>query len=88
MPCANCANSVEEILQSLPDVKGQPVALAASLGEVKYVPSIINKDDIVQTIEDAGFEAAFLQSSKQDKILLCLTGLHTAKDVHYITCCT
>ncbi|XP_062229504.1 cation-transporting ATPase HMA5 isoform X2 [Phragmites australis] len=81
MTCANCVNSVEGILKKLPGVKGAVVALATSLGEVEYVPSAISKDEIVQAIEDAGFEAAFLQSSEQDKILLGLIGLHTEKDV-------
>ncbi|GJM97739.1 hypothetical protein PR202_ga14690 [Eleusine coracana subsp. coracana] len=80
MTCANCVNSVEGILKKLPGVKGAVVALATSLGEVEYVPSAISKDEIVQAIEDAGFEAAFLQSSEQDKILLGLTGLHTERD--------
>ncbi|GJN39053.1 hypothetical protein PR202_gb28147 [Eleusine coracana subsp. coracana] len=80
MTCANCVNSVEGILKKLPGVKGAVVALATSLGEVEYDPSAISKDEIVQAIEDAGFEAAFLQSSEQDKILLGVTGLHTERD--------
>jgi P-type Cu+ transporter len=80
MTCANCVNSVEGILKKLPGVKGAVVSLATSLGEVEYAPSDISKDEIVQAIEDAGFEAAFLQSSEQDKILLGLIGLHTERD--------
>ncbi|KAL5200096.1 hypothetical protein ABZP36_021299 [Zizania latifolia] len=84
MTCANCVNSVEGILKRLPGVKGAVVALATSLGEVEYDPSVINKEEIVQAIEDAGFEAAFLQSSEQDKVLLGLTGLHTERDVNVL----
>uniref|UniRef100_A0A0E0E4Y3 Protein HEAVY METAL ATPASE 5 n=2 Tax=Oryza meridionalis TaxID=40149 RepID=A0A0E0E4Y3_9ORYZ len=84
MTCANCVNSVEGILKRLSGVKGAVVALATSLGEVEYDPSVINKDEIVEAIEDAGFEAAFLQSSEQDKILLGLTGLHTERDVNVL----
>ncbi|KAM3193853.1 hypothetical protein ACQJBY_070472 [Aegilops geniculata] len=80
MTCANCVNSVEGILKKQPGIKGAVVALATSLGEVEYDPSTISKDEIVQAIEDAGFEAAFLQSSEQDKILLGLTGVHTERD--------
>uniref|UniRef100_A0ACD5ZDH3 Uncharacterized protein n=1 Tax=Avena sativa TaxID=4498 RepID=A0ACD5ZDH3_AVESA len=80
MTCANCVNSVEGILRKLPGIKGAVVALATSLGEVEYDPSAVSKDDIVQAIEDAGFEAEFLQSSEQDKILLGLTGVHTESD--------
>ncbi|CAN6200852.1 unnamed protein product [Urochloa humidicola] len=84
MTCANCVNSVEGILKKLPGVQGAVVALATSLGEVEYVPSAISKDEIVQAIEDASFEAAFLQSSEQDKILLGLIGLHTERDVEVL----
>jgi Cu+-exporting ATPase len=81
MTCAACVNSVEGILMKLPGVKRAVVALATSLGEVEYDPTAISKDEIVQAIEDAGFEAALLQSSEQDKALLGLTGLHTERDV-------
>jgi Cu+-exporting ATPase len=81
MTCAACVNSVEGILKKLPGVKRAVVALATSLGEVEYDPSVISKDEIVQAIEDAGFEAALLQSSEQDKVLLGLMGLHTEVDV-------
>jgi Cu+-exporting ATPase len=81
MTCAACVNSVEGILMKLPGVKRAVVALATSLGEVEYDPTAISKDEIVQAIEDAGFEAALLHSSEQDKALLGLTGLHTERDV-------
>ncbi|KAF8390882.1 hypothetical protein HHK36_023181 [Tetracentron sinense] len=75
MTCAACVNSVEGILKKLPGVKRAVVALATSLGEVDYDPNVIGKDDIVNAIEDAGFEAALVQSSEQDKILLGLVGI-------------
>ncbi|KAJ0980831.1 hypothetical protein J5N97_009086 [Dioscorea zingiberensis] len=81
MTCAACVNSVEGILRKLPGVEGAVVALATSLGEVKYDPSVINKDEIVSAIEDAGFEAAFLESSEQNKVLLGINGLISEKDL-------
>ncbi|WVZ77706.1 hypothetical protein U9M48_025544 [Paspalum notatum var. saurae] len=81
MTCAACVNSIEGILKKLPGVKRAVVALATSLGEVEYDPSAITKDEIVQAIEDAGFDAALLQSSEQDKVLLSVAGLHTEEDV-------
>lgn len=81
MTCAACVNSVEGILKKLPGVKGAVVALATSLGEVEYDPSAISKNEIVQAIEDAGFDAVLLQSSEQNKVLLSVTGLHTEGDV-------
>ncbi|KAF3499496.1 hypothetical protein F2Q69_00041786, partial [Brassica cretica] len=58
MTCAACVNSVEGILKDLAGVKRAVVALATSLGEVEYDPNIINKDDIITAIEDAGFEGS------------------------------
>ncbi|KAL3616689.1 serine/threonine protein kinase Ran1 [Castilleja foliolosa] len=81
MTCAACVNSVEGILQKLPGVKKAVVALATSFGEVEYDPTIISKDDIINAIEDAGFEASFVQSNEQDKLLVEVTGVLSELDV-------
>ncbi|XP_059625482.1 copper-transporting ATPase RAN1 isoform X2 [Cornus florida] len=81
MTCAACVNSVEGILRELPGVKRAAVALATSLGEVEYDPTVISKDAIVNAIEDAGFEAALVQSSEQDKIILGVAGISNEMDI-------
>lgn len=80
MTCAACVNSVEGILIKLPGVKRAVVALATSLGEVEYDPSSICKEEIVNAIEDAGFDASFLQSSEEDKTFLGVDGLYSEMD--------
>ncbi|KAK4420983.1 Copper-transporting ATPase RAN1 [Sesamum alatum] len=84
MTCAACVNSVEGILRELPGVEKAVVALATSFGEVEYAPTIISKDDIVSAIEEAGFEASFVQSNKQDKILLGVSGIASEMDVQML----
>lgn len=84
MTCAACVNSVEGILRNLPGVKRAVVALATSLGEVEYDPTVINKDEIVNAIEDAGFEGALVQSSEQDKIALGVAGISNELDALYL----
>ncbi|XP_075091240.1 copper-transporting ATPase RAN1 isoform X2 [Nicotiana tabacum] len=84
MTCAACVNSVEGILKQLPGVRKAVVALATSLGEVGYDPSIISKDDIANAIEDAGFEASFVQSSEQDKIVLGVVGISGEMDAQLL----
>ncbi|KAJ7003387.1 copper-transporting ATPase RAN1-like [Populus alba x Populus x berolinensis] len=84
MTCAACVNSVEGILRNLPGVKRAVVALATSLGEVEYDPTVISKDDIVNAIEDAGFDASLVQSSQQDKILLGVAGIFSEMDVQLL----
>ncbi|XP_011032035.1 PREDICTED: copper-transporting ATPase RAN1-like [Populus euphratica] len=84
MTCAACVNSVEGILRNCPGVKRAVVALATSLGEVEYDPTVISKDDIVNAIEDAGFDASLVQSSQQDKILLGVAGIFSEMDVQLL----
>ncbi|OAY64815.1 Copper-transporting ATPase RAN1 [Ananas comosus] len=84
MTCAACVSSVEGILKKLPGVKRAVVALTTALGEVEYDPSLISKEEIVSAIEDAGFEAAFLQSSQQDRTLLGVTGLYGETDLQLL----
>ncbi|KAI4332062.1 hypothetical protein L6164_017001 [Bauhinia variegata] len=84
MTCAACVNSVEGILRDLPGVKRAVVALATSLGEVEYDPKIISKDDIVNAIEDAGFEGSFVKSSGQDKIILGVAGVYSLMDAQVL----
>ncbi|KAJ4832054.1 serine/threonine protein kinase Ran1 [Turnera subulata] len=80
MTCAACVNSVESILTSLPGVKRAVVALSTSLGEVDYDPLLITKDDILEAIEDAGFDPSFVQSNQQDSLSLSVLGISTDLD--------
>lgn len=84
MTCAACVNSVEGILRALPGVKRAVVALATSLGEVEYDSTVISKDDIVNAIEDAGFDGSLVQSNTQDKIMLTIAGVLNELDVRYL----
>ncbi|KAJ6802166.1 copper-transporting ATPase RAN1-like [Iris pallida] len=84
MTCAACVNSVEGILTKLPGVKRAVVALATSLGEVEYDPLLTSKEEIVNAIEDAGFDALFLQSSEENKTFLTLTGLSSESDLELL----
>lgn len=84
MTCAACVNSVEGILNDITGVKKAVVALATSLGEVEYDPNVISKEDIVIAIEDAGFEASFVQSTSQDEIVLGVVGVCSLVDARVL----
>lgn len=84
MTCAACVNSVEGILRNIPGVRKAVVALATSLGEVEYDPTVTSKDDIINAIEDAGFEASFVQSNEQDKLVLGVIGIESEMDVQML----
>ncbi|GMH02371.1 hypothetical protein Nepgr_004210 [Nepenthes gracilis] len=84
MTCAACVNSVEGILEALSGVKRAVVSLATSLGDVEYDPVIICKDDIVNAVEDAGFEGSLVQSSEQDKIIVEVADISGEMDVDFL----
>ncbi|CAL5213875.1 unnamed protein product [Lathyrus oleraceus] len=84
MTCAACVNSVEGILKNITGVKKAVVALATSLGEVEFDPNVISKEDIVCAIEDAGFEATFVQSTGQDEIVLGVVGVCSLVDARVL----
>ncbi|XP_057812035.1 copper-transporting ATPase RAN1-like [Salvia miltiorrhiza] len=84
MTCAACVNSVEGILRKIPGVRKAVVALATSLGEIEYDPTVTSKDDIINAIEDAGFEASFVQSNEQDKLVLGVIGIASEMDVQML----
>ena len=79
--CCLCELAVEGILKDLSGVKRAIVALAISLGEVEYDPAIISKDDIVNAIENAGFEGAFVKINQHDKIILGVARIFNKIDV-------
>ena len=74
-------NLIEGILKDLPGVKRAIVALATSLGEVEYDPAAISKDDIVNAIEDAGFEGALVQNNQHNKIILGVVRIFNEIDI-------
>lgn len=80
MTCAACVNSVEGILRNLPGVSRAVVALTTSLGEVEYDPSQIDKKEIIEAIEDAGFEAELILSGQQDKLSFGVSGMFSEQD--------
>nr|AGO68201.1 heavy metal ATPase 7 [Silene vulgaris] len=84
MTCAACVMSVEGVLKELPGVVRAVVSLTTNLGEVEYDPTVINKDGIVNAIEDAGFEGSLVQSSEQGKIILEVVGISSEVDPQYL----
>ncbi len=58
MSCGGCVNSVTAVLQALPGVSKAEVSLANSEAVVTFTPGQVGRDQMVQAIDDAGFEAA------------------------------
>lgn len=84
MTCAACVNSVEGILRNLPGVTRAVVALATSMGKVDYDPNQMGKVEIINAIEDAGFDAELIQSGQQDKLSIMIAGMLTVEDAKFV----
>lgn len=58
MTCSNCSNTVTELVSALPGVKSCDVALVTEEARIVFDSNLVGIRDIIQTIEDAGFEAS------------------------------
>lgn len=87
LSCAACVVSVEGVLHSLHGVSSAAVGLATSMGELRYNPLVVSKEDIVAAINDAGFEAEFFESEERSKMIITVEGMFSeehGEDVRHI----
>ena len=61
MHCASCVNNVEEQLNALHGVNSATVNLATEEAQIKYIPGVVNEDDLRQAVEKAGYKIAGVQ---------------------------
>jgi Cu+-exporting ATPase len=80
MTCAACVNSVESVLTGLKGVVRASVALVTETGEVEYDPRLIKREDIIEAIEDAGFDAELMESGQRDQIKFVVVGMYSVMD--------
>ncbi|XP_071476855.1 copper-transporting ATPase 2-like [Diadema antillarum] len=57
MVCASCVNTIESLTKALPGVRDASIALTTNKGVFRYSPDEIGPRAIIETIEDAGFDA-------------------------------
>src|SRR5687767_2768990 len=55
MTCASCVRRVERALSKREGVAGASVNFAAEVATVEYDPEAISPEDLIGTIEDAGY---------------------------------
>lgn len=77
MTCAACVSSVENVLKKMTGVSRASVALATEMGEVEYDPRYLDKKQIVDAIEDAGFDAKLVESGRRDQVKFLVAGMST-----------
>ncbi|OMJ22887.1 Copper-transporting ATPase 2 [Smittium culicis] len=76
MTCNSCVNSIESTIKSMDGIQLISVFLKDSNSIVKYDPSIIHLNQIIQAIEDCGFEASPLDI---DSLTLSTTKVWSCK---------
>ncbi|CAG8493784.1 10554_t:CDS:1, partial [Dentiscutata heterogama] len=80
MSCASCVNSIEKVVRNAPGVESVEVSLLVEHATVEYNPAIINENEIVNMINDIGFEASLIQERRQDVVELRIYGMETPQD--------
>ena len=58
MSCGGCVKSVTGVLEALPGVVKAEVSLEKAEAVVSYEPGQATREQMVQVIDDAGFEAS------------------------------
>lgn len=58
MSCGGCVKSVTGVLEALPGVSKADVSLEKAEAVVSYEPGQATREQMVQVIDDAGFEAS------------------------------
>ncbi|PNT53816.1 hypothetical protein POPTR_001G105800v4 [Populus trichocarpa] len=85
MTCTSCSSTVEQALQAIPGVQKAQVALATEEAEVHYDPKILGCNQILEAINDTGFEAVLLSTGEDmGKIGLKVDGVRTHNSMRMI----
>uniref|UniRef100_A0A8D0H821 Copper-transporting ATPase 1 n=1 Tax=Sphenodon punctatus TaxID=8508 RepID=A0A8D0H821_SPHPU len=64
MTCASCVHKIESTLMKTKGVLYSSVALATNKAHVKYDPEIVGPRDIIQVIEDLGFNTSLVKKDR------------------------
>ncbi|KAA8520822.1 hypothetical protein F0562_011495 [Nyssa sinensis] len=85
MTCTSCSTTLESALQVLPGVHKAQVALATEEAEVHYDPKILSYNQLLEAIEDTGFEAILISTGDdRSKIQLRIDGVRTDNSMRII----
>jgi copper chaperone CopZ len=64
MTCASCVATIERGLRRVPGVQTASVNLAAAQATISYDPAIAQVHDLIQAIEDAGYEVTAVHATE------------------------
>lgn len=84
MTCASCVATIENALRAVPGVGSATVGLLSEQAEVRFDPTCVTPEALLQCIEDTGFEASKLDSSEENTVTLRIEGMTCSSCVHTI----
>ncbi|BFI43005.1 P-type Cu+ transporter [Marchantia polymorpha subsp. ruderalis] len=85
MTCTSCSGSIEAILKRLEGVKKAVVALATEEAEVHYNPNVVNHEELMAAVDDAGFEVELISAGEErNKVQLKLEGVNSQEGIKLI----
>ncbi|KAL8150439.1 hypothetical protein V2J09_020247 [Rumex salicifolius] len=62
MTCSACAGSIEKAIKRLPGIMDAAVDVIGGRAQVTFFPAYVQEQNIVEAIEDAGFEAKLIKT--------------------------
>ncbi|KAM7278756.1 hypothetical protein ACFE04_005890 [Oxalis oulophora] len=85
MTCTSCSTTVEKALQSINGIYKAQVALATEEAQIQFDPRILDHNQIIQKIEDTGFEAVLINAGEDmSKIQLKVEGVRTENSMRIL----
>ena len=85
MTCTSCSSTVESALRAVQGVQKAQVALATEEAEVQFDPKVVSYNQLMEAIEDTGFEAILISSGEDmSKIDLEVEGVRTERSMRII----
>lgn len=55
MHCQGCIQTVQQVIEQLPGVRGCSISLESKQARVAYDPALVSADAIAETVRDAGY---------------------------------
>ncbi|KAF9593250.1 hypothetical protein IFM89_021006 [Coptis chinensis] len=85
MACTSCSESIERALLMVDGVKKVVVGLALEEAKIHFDPTLIDSDQLIEAVEDAGFGADLISSGDNiNKVHLKLEGINSPDDLNII----
>ncbi|XP_042431937.1 copper-transporting ATPase HMA5-like [Zingiber officinale] len=85
MTCTSCSRTIESALGALPGMQKAIVALTTEEAEIRYDPRIISVNQLMETIEDTGFEAILITTGEDiNRVELKIEGTFSTRYISMV----